>query len=58
MMPGGVEWCHLIDTVPDELWTKVRDIVQNTLIVKNGWNKILKGFIPLFFFWFQELEIV
>ena len=30
MMPGGVEWCHLIDTVPDELWTKVRDIVQET----------------------------
>ena len=30
MMPGGVEWCHLIDTVPDELWTKVRDIVEET----------------------------
>ena len=24
--------------------------VQNTLIIKNGWNKVLKGFIPLFFF--------
>ena len=23
--------------------------IQNTLIVKNGWNKILKGFIPPFF---------
>ena len=30
MMPGGVKWCYLIDRVPDELWTEVHDIVQDT----------------------------
>ena len=35
--------------------------IQNTLIVKNDLNKILKDFVPpptFFSFWFQELGIV
>ena len=31
---------HLIDRVPDELWTEVRDIVQETGIIKNAQPKL------------------
>ena len=33
---------HLIDRVPDELWTEVRDIVQETGIKTSQWKRNAK----------------
>ena len=54
----------LINRVPDELWTEVRDIVQETIPIEKKWKKAkwlsgeaLQGEIPLIIFIYAFISL-